>query len=183
MKNMKKMLIAAIAVLGITVTSQAQTTTTLNVKLHPIQTLVVNPAQSQVDLNYSSTEDYLNGVVSTQEDHLKIYSTGGFQVKVRSASSNLESSSDAVTSTLAANTIQISASNGTEGINEAEFFSTELQDNVDEGLIIKSLVGGVDKTFNVEYRGAGANQYVNLYNSAETPTVYSTVVTYTITAL
>src|SRR5690606_41588255 len=89
MKNMKKMLIAAIAVLGITVTSQAQTTVTLNVKLKPIQTLVVNPAQSQVDLNYSSTEDYLNGVVSMQEDHLKIYSTGGFQVKVRSASNKI----------------------------------------------------------------------------------------------
>jgi hypothetical protein len=180
---MKKFLVAAIAVLGVTFTSQAQTTTTLNVKLHPIQTLVVNPAQNQVDLDYHSTGDYLNGVVSTQQDHLSIYSTGGFQVKVKSASNNLESGSNAVTSTLAANTIQILASNGTEGISEAEFSSTELQDNVNEGLIIKSLVGGVDKTFNIEYKGAGANQYVNLYNSAENPTVYSTVVTYTITAL
>lgn len=180
---MKKFLVAAIAVLGVTFTSQAQTTTTLNVKLHPIQTLVVNPAQNQVDLNYQSTGDYLNGVSSTQEDHLKIYSTGGFQVKVKSASDNLESSSNAVTSTLAANTIQISASNGSEGITGAEFFSTELQDNVNEGLIIKSTVGGVDKTFNVQYQGAGGDQYVNLYNSAENPTVYSTVVTYTITAL
>lgn len=180
---MKKFLVAAIAVLGVTFTSQAQTTTTLNVKLHPIQTLVVNPAQDKVNLNYSSTGDYLNGVVSTQQDHLSIYSTGGFQVKVKSASNSLESTSSAVTSTLAANTIQILASNGTEGINGAEFFSTALQDNVNEGLIIKSLVGGVDKTFNVEYQGGGANQYVNLYNSAENPTVYSTVVTYTITAL
>jgi len=180
---MKKFLVAAIAVLGVTFTSQAQTTTTLNVRLHPIQTLVVNPAQNQVDLNYQSTGDYLNGVSSTQEDHLSIYSTGGFQVKVKSASNNLESSSNAVTSTLAANTIQISASNGSEGITGAEFFNTELQDNVNEGLIIKSTVGGVDKTFNIEYQGAGGDQYVNLYNSAENPTVYSTVVTYTITAL
>ena len=180
---MKKFLVAAIAVLGVTFTSQAQTTTTLNVKLHPIQTLVVNPAQNQVNLNYQSTEDYLNGVVSTQQDHLSIYSTGGFQVKVKSASNSLESISSAVTSTLEANTIQILASNGTAGINGAEFFSTALQDDVNEGLIIKSLVGGVDKTFNIEYKGAGGDQYVNLYNSAETPTVYSTVVTYTITAL
>jgi hypothetical protein len=178
---MKKFLVAAIAVLGVTFTSQAQTTTTLNVKLHPIQTLVVNPTQSEVDLEYVTTADYSGGVTNTQEDHLKIYSTGGFEVKVKSASNNLESGSNAVTSTLASNSIQVTASNGTQGIAGATFNPVNLEE--DQNWIIKSTVGGVDKTFNVEYKGAGADQYVNLYNNAENPTVYSTVVTYTITAL
>jgi hypothetical protein len=177
---MKKMVIAAVAVFGIAFTSQAQQQTTLSVRLHPIQTLVVNPAQDNVVLDYVSTGDYAGGVSSQQADHLSVYSTGGFQVKVKSASEDLTSTSSAVTSTLAANTIQVIATNGSEALTGATFSTVNL--SATETTLISSAVGGVDKTFNVEYKGAGADQYVNLYNNAENPTVYSTTVTYTITA-
>src|SRR5690554_6089287 len=67
----------------------AQTTTddvTLNIVLKPIQSIVVNPATDHktVDLVYSTMDNYKNGVQAVKEKHLTVFSTGGFQVKVKS---------------------------------------------------------------------------------------------------
>ena len=42
--------------------------------------------------------------------------------------------------------------------------------------------GAVDKTINIEYKGADANTYINHYIAGQTPTVYTTELTYTIVA-
>ncbi|MEO8254224.1 MAG: hypothetical protein ABI554_07520 [Flavobacterium sp.] len=175
---MKKIIIASFLVLGL-VKMNAQTATdnvTLNVKLHPIQTLVVNPAQKTVNLDYNTVGDYKDGVTSTQADHLTIYSTGGFQVKVKSAGDLAETS--AGTEKIATNSIQITAKAGTNGLTAATYSSTSLEST--EKSLITSTTGGVDKKINIEYKGAGADAYVNKYIAGQNPTIYTTTVTYTI---
>ena len=66
------------------VSADASDQVTLNVELHPIQTLFINSTQEKVDLEYKLTTDYSAGVSSLQEDHLKIYSTGAFEENVES---------------------------------------------------------------------------------------------------
>ena len=57
---------------------------TVNIKFKPIQSIVVNPAADHqtVDLVYATKDDYANGVSETRDNHLEIFSTGGFEVKV-----------------------------------------------------------------------------------------------------
>lgn len=79
---MKKIILTSL-MLAFGIIAQAQNSNTghvtLNVKLNPIQTLVVNPAQETVDLEYSSKDDYANGVTSgALTDHLSVFSTGRF---------------------------------------------------------------------------------------------------------
>src|SRR5690554_4744623 len=78
---MKKIILTTAIILTAFVGAFAQTATAnLSVTINPIQTIqVINP---DVNLNYSTTEHYKLGVSSEQADHLKIYSTGAFQVKV-----------------------------------------------------------------------------------------------------
>src|SRR5690606_15026837 len=57
---------------------------TFNIRLHPIQTIEVTPLQKVVNLDYMTKEDYEKGVDVDQPDHLRVYSTGGFAVRVES---------------------------------------------------------------------------------------------------
>lgn len=170
---MKKIILASILMLGL-VTVNAQNVT-LNVNLKPIQTLVVTPAQKIVNLNYTTTDDYKNGVSSTNADQLTIYSTGGFQVRVKSASATLQSGSK----TMDANTIQIKASAGSDAVNGAQYTQNVQLSNT-EATLVTSTKGGVDKKISIEYKGAGANAYIDNYIAGQNPTVYTTELTYTI---
>lgn len=176
---MKKFILTSFALLGFATVS-AQTSTdnvTLNVKLKPIQTLVVNPAQKEVNLLYTTAADYSGGVSSTQADHLTVYSTGGFEVKVKSGDANIVSGSK----NIAANTITITASNGSNNsITGATYTPVSLSNN--DQVIATSATGGVNKNINVTYAGAGADTYVNNYIAGQTPTTYTTTLTYTILA-
>lgn len=180
---MKKILLTAATIItasAISLNANAQNATdnvTLNVKLHPIQTLIVNSGQKAVDLNYVNKDDYANGVSSDQADHLTVYSTGGFEVKVKSSAAELTGTYGSID----ANSITITPSAGSSNsITGATY--TALQLGATEQAIITSSTGGVDKNFNIQYKGADANQYVNKYNNSENPTVYTTTVTYTIVA-
>lgn len=173
---MKKIIIASFLVLGL-VKVNAQTATdnvTLNVRLHPIQTLVINPLQKEVNLDYTTIGDYDQGVTSQQADHLTVYSTGGFEVSVKSAGNLTETGGG----TIDANSIQITATVGTQGIANATYGSISLL-NTDKALITSS-VGGVNKKINIAYKGAGSDAYINKYIAGQNPTVYTATVTYTI---
>lgn len=177
---MKKSTFFLAIVLGLVSNSaMAQTATdqvTLNVKLHPIQTLVVNAGQKTVDLNYTTKADYSDGVAVDQADHLSIYSTGAFAINVKSSSDKLTGTS----ATIDANTITLTPSLGTSQLTGSTLNTVTLS-NV-ASTIISNTVGGVDKTFNIKYTGADADAYVNKYFNAENPTVYTTTVIYTIEA-
>lgn len=170
---MKKIILAAILMLGL-VTVNAQNVT-LNVNLKPIQTLVVSPTLKVVNLNYTTTDDYKNGVSSTNTDQLTIYSTGGFQVKVKSASASMQNTGKS----MEVNTIQIKATAGSDPVTGAQY-TQNVQLSNNETTLVTSTKGGVDKKISIEYKGAGANAYIDNYIASQNPTVYTTELTYTI---
>ncbi len=181
---MKKLAIFTLATLAIALTSktyaQASDEVTLNVRLHPIQTIIVNGSQKTVNLDYITTDDYASGVELEQEDHLSIYSTGGFQVSVKSNSSTLESAHQDVTENINASDIQITPSQGTSPLAGSTLQAISLSDQ--DQPLISNTIGGVGRTFNIKYEGAGGDAYVNKYFNVENPTTYTTTVVYTIEA-
>ena len=172
---MKKCMFASVALLGF-ITIGAQNVT-LNVRLKPIQTLVVNNAQKIVNLVYVTKDDYANGVSSLNADHLTIFSTGGFQVKVKNANAILQSGSK----NIKANTIQLKASAGTGPINGAQYAQGATL-SASATTLVTSTIGAANKKISIEYKGAGANAYIDNYIAGQDPTVYTTELTYTIIA-
>lgn len=152
---------------------------TLSLRLSPIQTLFVNSAQKSIDLVYTDASDYKSGVTSEQKDHLKVFSTGAFSVNVHSESDDIKRSDG--DESISAHTLKVKAAPGASNalsnatVNEVSLSSTATN-------LISSGVGGVDRNFNIIYSGMGADAYVNKYYDHESPTVYSTTVTYTIEA-
>ena len=186
---MKKIILTSAIIFATVVASFAQNSTpateiqqrtdatTLNVILNPIQTLVVN--QKNVDLEYKNKDDYANGVTSKQADHLKVYSTGGFVVTVKSEDNAVNRKNGA--ETISASTIKVEASKGSSNsLDGASYSNVSL--SATPTSLISSGTGGVDKNFNVTYSGMGAYGYVNSYFNDEKPTVYTTTVTYAIVA-
>ena len=57
-------------------------TTTVNIKLNPMQAIIVN--DDKVNLNYTTLDDYNRGVDTLMQNHLTVYSVGGFKVNVKS---------------------------------------------------------------------------------------------------
>ena len=162
--------------------AQKTASATLNVKLYPIQTILIG-TDNTVNLEYQTKEDYSNGVTKTMNDHLIVYSTGGFAVKVKSENEDLVYTKDALISKIAANTINLQAKLGTDNKLNLSTMKNVVLSNENQNLI-SSTVGGTELKFNVAYNGKGGNDYVNKYYNVETPNVnvYTTAVTYTIEA-
>ena len=150
----------------------------LKVRLHAIQSIVVNPSQKFNDLDYTTTDDYSKGVSLLRENHLTIFSTGAFVVQVASSDDQIKR----------VNGIETIESSGlivqaTDGANDALVGATMAEVSLSKTPkdFITSTVGGVNKKFNVAYSGLGEDAYINNYFNDESPTVYRTTVTYTIT--
>lgn len=170
---MKKFIFTVLSLVGFaTVSAQ---TVTLNVRLKPIQTLIVNTAQKTVNLDYTTRDDYANGVTSSNVDHLTIYSTGGFQVKVKSGNAALQNGNK----TILVSTVQVKANAGTDPVNGAQYAAIAPLSATETTLVTSSL-GGVDKKISIDYKGAGANAYLNNYVAGQDPSVYTAELTYTI---
>lgn len=155
----------------------------LNVKLYPIQTIVVNAAN--VDLEYKTKDDYANGVTVSQGDHLTVYSTGGFTVNVKSEHATLTSSlPTAAAESINSSDILITSAAGTTNSLAGAAYETEVPLTTTGAQLIKSTTGGVNKNFNVTYKAKGdLDTYVNKYfKDGNNPTVYTTNVIYEIVA-
>ena len=174
---MKKGILVSVALLGF-ITIGAQQNVTLNVRLKPVQTLVVNNAQKIVNLDYVTKDDYANGVSSLNADHLTVFSSGGFQVKVKNANALLQNGSKHIK----ANTIQLKASAGTDAINGAQYAQGAIL-SANATTLVTSGTGAANKKISIEYKGAGANEYMDNYIAGQDPTVYTTELTYTIMAM
>ena len=162
---MKKGILMAVLLLVTTMFAQTSQSVNFKINLYSVQSLVINPTQTEVELNYQSKEDYLNGVSTIQNDHLEIYSTGGFKIQAQSTDlTNPEENIDLSSVTLV-------PSNGSNSIPGSTYTTSTLSNN--PVTIIESNIGGVDKNFSIEYIGAGSNQYVNKYHSGEEPTTYT----------
>ena len=149
----------------------AQNSVTLNVNLYPIQTLLVNTAQKEVNLEYNTREDYRNGVVSEQQDHLIIYSTGGFQVKVSAVTA-------AIDKDMLSNII-IMPSSGSKPLEQSHVMYTGKNISEIEQPIISATKGAIDKNVNISYKGAGNDALVGLTKN-NTPATHTYTVLYTI---
>ena len=119
-----------------------------------------------VNLDYVTKDDYANGVSSVNADHLNIYSTGGFQIKVKSTNAALQNGAK----NIQANTMQIKATAGSEPVTGAQYAqNTQLSAN--ETTSVTSAIAGLDKKISIEYKGAGSNTYLDNYISGQTLTI------------
>lgn len=165
--------------------AQAQSSTdgsndkvSLSIVLYPIQTIVINQSQKQVDLEYISKDDYQNGVVSDQNDHITVYSTGGFDINVESAGEHLIG----VSKNISVKDVKIIASKGSKNeLEDVAYGANVVLSTATTGLV-RSGTGGVGQTFNVRYESAGDDMYINHYDDGSEPTTFTTTVTYSIIA-
>lgn len=190
-KSMKKVILAAVTLIFVvlTGTANAQTATdnvTVNIKLNPIHTIVVDGGQKTVDLEYSTTGDYLSGVSSPSlSKHLTIFSTGGFVVNVKTGGDFINTKVN--TAVIEANTVSVSAvpADGND-LNVTDNPSVNLTSS--DQTFLRSSNGGRNKEFNVTYKAKGADEYlkdkfsVNYLEDGATKAVYTATVTYTILA-
>ena len=180
---MKKILLFTAILFASITMGNAQTASdevTLTVRLHAIQSIVVNPIQKINFLDYITIDNYRDGVSLVREDHLTIFSTGAFIVQVASTTNDIERVGG--TETISASTIKIKAEKGsTQPLGGTTLGNISLSTEATN--LISSGVGGVDKNFNITYSGLGGDGYINNYFHKENPTVYTTTVTYTITPI
>ena len=162
------------------VTDKTSDNVTLNIKLHKIQSLVVNSGQKMVNLDYTDIEHYANGVTSDQKDHLEVFSTGGFKISAKTSGTTLLNGTNGNDETIDVGDVQLLASLGSSNsLNDASMSVKDLS-NTDQD-IVSSSKGGRDLKFNVQYKtNHDADAYINHYRNSENPTVYTTTVTYTI---
>lgn len=176
---MKKSILFVMIVGGVFAVN-AQTQTQLNVKLNPVQSITVNDAE--VVLNYVTQDDYEDGVSVPKANHLTVFSTGKFKVKVQAAENLTDGNGKIIALNKAETAIKLAATLGTVAANSPLVNLTSLPISLStaEQVIASSDQAGVG-SINVEYSGAGDNAYVNLLNNGVVTTL-TTNVTYSIIA-
>jgi hypothetical protein len=154
---------------------------TVNIRFLPVQTITVQTSQQTTDLVYATPEDYENGVAINQDDHLTVFSSGGFQVTVAGGYAGFSRSGGS--ETIPVSDVIVRAGDGSNSGTHARY--TEATLSATSVPIIESEGGGRNLKYNVTYdnRIAGlAQKYIDKYVSSDgVETVYSTNVTYTIT--
>ncbi len=176
MKKISLLITLAFLAFSASLFGQKSDNVTLKININPIQTIVVNPAQKSVDLNYLTKENYTDGVTSTQENHLTIYSTSGFQVTVKSDKNVLENGSQSIN----ASDIKINVLPGSENPLKNFNKNKNIALGISGEVLFSKPSGTTDKNVNVSYTAAGKNTYLNKYIKGENPTVYEANITYTI---
>lgn len=161
---------------------------TVNLKFKPVQSISVKTDQKEVNFVYDSEEDYLGGVtLATHEKHLKVFCTGGFEVKVKASNENFVSGNNNLTIPVNHVSVKATASAGNPITNYTSIGTPQPLDDV-ETMIIKSSEGGTALEFDVKYDNTGDSDgaYINGYNSqhvADGATVFTTTVTYSIVTI
>ena len=165
--------------------AQAQEETgqvTVNLTFLPVQTIAVTPAQKTVEVLYATVDDYQNGVAVTQDDHLTVFSTGGFLVSVQASDANFTRVGGS--ETIPVGDITVKAFQGTGNQTPAVFASAPLSASSGTPLIT-SEKGGRDLKYGVTYdntAAGGENKYIDKFTGADKEgAVYTSEVTYTIT--
>ena len=166
------MLLIIACLVSLTLQAQKSASVSLNIKLHQIQTLIINPSQETVTLDYQTKSDYENGVTSKQADHLSVFSTGGFEIKVKA--NDLTNNGRSIS----AQDVLIQPYDGSNTLSGVTYQSINL--NSSETLIISSDKAGVDKTFSVDYSAKGDFKYLDLYRYSDIANAFSTTVIYLI---
>lgn len=144
-------------------------TTIVNIKLNPMQAILVN--HPGVNLEYTTLEDYNQGVETLKENHLTVYSVGGFIVKVKS-DGDFKNESNSIP----ASDVKISAT--AAGESPGTFSPVELSTTANT--LITSDTGGFEKKYDVKYSNKLAGEAF-AYAGKEGGN-YTAIVTYEIIA-
>ena len=163
------------------VATDKTSSTLLTVELNAIQAISINT--SNVTLVYSTIEDYEKGVSNSIDNHLNVYSTGGYAVGVHyetpKATGDFSNKSLALESFF--NSISV-------GISDDSFDKTTML-VIDKSTepAITSETGAINKKYKVVYTGAGESFDGTLkgymdYIKGEGPQTLTATVVYTIAA-
>lgn len=164
------LIVALFSVNGVMAQSPADKgTTNVHIVLNPMQAILVN--DPEVTLEYTTLEDYNQGVETLKENHLTVYSVGGFIVKVKSdgdfigTNGSIEAADVIITATAA-------------GDSPGTFAPVELSTTANT--LITSDTGGFEKKYDVKYSNKLAGEAF-AYAGKEGGN-YTAIVTYEIIA-
>lgn len=160
-----------------TATPVNQGTVNLAIELNPIQTITVNSESNNVVLEYKTLTDYQEGVSSVNEKHLKVTSTGGYEINVKAADFTYDTDATDL------NKIELSHIGlATTGVSDNKLYTPLSGLTTSDQQIVLSDFGGVDQEFDVTYSAQGGNEYLaNNYVKGNQVKLHTTV-TYTIVA-
>ena len=143
--------------------------TTVNIKLNAMQAILVN--DGEVNIVYDDLDDYNTGADAQMNNHLTVYSVGGFVVNVKSdgdfigTNGSIDAADVIITATAA-------------GDSPGDFDPVKLSTTA--AALITSTTGGFEKYYNVNYSNILAGQAF-AYADLEEDT-YTAEVTYEIIA-
>lgn len=145
--------------------ASAQTGVRLNIELNDVQQLFINPDQSTVTLAYHTVEDYQNGVELLQKGHLSVFSTSGYEVKVKLANNDFVKLGQEQAERISSPLIRVRATASQAGLsaNTATKFLTPTKET-----LISSDAPTLNGLFDVTYTGPGADglmKYVEKNNT------------------
>lgn len=183
---MKKSILFAMFLGGLfAANAQTSDVATLNIILKPVQTITVNT--KTVDLVYDDKSKYSSGVTLEMKDHLQVFSSGGFEVLVKSKDAQIKNNLGPGTGgndQIESSGITVTATKGTStnaGATFAAIGAVPLLHT--DQVLFGSNMGGISEKYTVTYKGAGADKYVGKHYDGTTGyTKYSTDVTYSIIA-
>jgi hypothetical protein len=136
--------------------AQASDNATLNVVLADVRSIKLNPAQTTVQLNFNNVNDYQNGVSLTQNAHLEVTSTGGFQVKVKSSGSSLQNGIN----TIPVSTITLVPSLSSGYADMGASFQTVTLSPIAQQMV--TTPNGASRiAFDVRYTASGGQPYID----------------------
>jgi hypothetical protein len=153
------------------VLAQASDNATLNVVLADVRSIIVNPAQNAVQLDFVTATDYQVGVTKTEVAHLNVTSTGAFQVKVKASTDQLVNGANSIP----VNTIILTPNISANSTLPAGAVFTPVTLSAIAQQLIQSSNGSPKVEFDVEYKSSGGDPYIN-----KPAGTYVTTITYSI---
>ncbi|OJV87551.1 MAG: hypothetical protein BGO34_10890 [Bacteroidia bacterium 44-10] len=149
---------------------------TVNIKLSPIQAIVVNAGQKTVDLEYTTITDYEQGVTKALANHLTVYSAGKFGVYVKT-NGNFMNGSESI----GARDVTVKATHSGHSVGT---FTPVGLTTADQLLISSTSKGGNGLKYNIEYDNLDGKDFKYAgeayYTAASGVLTYTAEVTYTI---
>lgn len=144
----------------IQISAQTEAEANLTVKLNKIQSITVLSPNVVIEL--ATAEDYKNGITKTVNNHLNVFSTGGYIVRVSSAQTNLTNTNG---KTLAVDNISISA-NGSGAVANPVVLQNPAT-GIQAPILIESATSTSGTNYNVSYIAAGNEaNYVAAFDTA-----------------
>ncbi|MBE8719307.1 hypothetical protein [Sphingobacterium pedocola] len=172
MKNLFRYF-SVLCIAGSCLTVTAQQSARVHVVLHRVQNLTVNPTQQTTTLTYKTLDDYQNGVEVLQKEHLNVFSTTGYVVKVRLGAPRYHQLIAGNEEQVDMPAIRISAQSvAAQPLTE---FTPQFAGATNE-TIISNRSASMTEVFDVRYQGPGNNVMSRFVQGAEVTELSNTVV-------